>query len=105
MQAQNRSSSNEQNELKLTNDVKDLQKQLTFAESKKMEFELQVEAMLEYNKQIKNIEVQEASLKKLKSTLDQKQKSLETEEKNQRQSEDSLRKEQAEWKSANTKRQ
>ena len=44
-------------------------------------------------------------MKKLKSTLDQKQKSLETEEKNQRQSEDSLRKEQAEWKSANTKRQ
>lgn len=70
-----------------------------------MEFELQVEAMLEYNKQIKNIEVQEASLKKLKGTLDQKQKSLEGEERRQKQSEELLRKEQAEWKAVNTKRQ
>ena len=31
---------------------------------------MQVDAMLEYNKQIKNIEVQEQSLKKLKGTLD-----------------------------------
>ena len=105
MQAQNRSSSNEQNELKLANEIKSLQTSLEFSESKKEEFELQVEAMLEYNKQIKNIEVQEASLKKLKSTLDQKTKSLETEEKRQKQSEELLRKEQADWKAANTKRQ
>lgn len=39
-------------------------------ETKRSEFEVQVETMLEYNKQIKNIEVQEQSLKKLKSTLD-----------------------------------
>ena len=31
---------------------------------------MQVKAMLEYSKQIKNLEVQEQSLKKLKSTLD-----------------------------------
>ena len=49
--------------------------------------------------------MQEASLKKLKSTLDQKTKSLETEEKRQKQSEELLRKEQADWKAANTKRQ
>ena len=39
-------------------------------ETKRSECEVQVETMLEYNKQIKNIEVQEQSLKKLKSTLD-----------------------------------
>lgn len=50
MQAQNRSSSNEQNELKLANEIKSLQTSLEFSESKKEEFELQVEAMLEYNK-------------------------------------------------------
>ena len=61
--------------------------------------------MLEYNKQAKNIEVQEQSLRKLKGTLDSKQKALEAEEKRQKQSEELLRKEQAEWKDANTKRQ
>jgi len=66
---------------------------------------MQVEAMLEYNKQIKNIEVQEQTLKKLKGTLDNKQKSLESEEKRQRQNEELLRKEQSEWKAVNTKRQ
>ena len=66
---------------------------------------MQVDAMLEYNKQIKNIEVQEQSLKKLKGTLDSKQKSLDTEERRQRQAEELLRKEQSEWKDVNTKRQ
>lgn len=60
--------------------------------------------MLEYNKQAKNIEVQEASLKKLKGTLDLKQKALESEEKRQKQSEELLKKEQDEWKAVNTKR-
>lgn len=49
--------------------------------------------------------MQEKSLKKLKGTLDQKQKSLEAEEKRQKQSEDLLKKEQTEWKAVNTKRQ
>ena len=66
---------------------------------------MQVEALLEYNQQAKNIEVQEQSLQKLKGTLDQKQSSLEAEETRQRHSEELLRKEQAEWKEVNTKRQ
>ena len=66
---------------------------------------MQVEALLEYNEQAKNIEVQEQSLQKLKSTLDQKQSSLEAEETRQRHSEELLRKEQAEWREVNTKRQ
>jgi len=53
---------------------------------------------------VKNIEVQEQSLKKLKSTLDQKQKALTAEEQRVKQSEELLRKEQAEWKAENTKR-
>jgi len=44
-------------------------------------------------------------LKKLKTTLDQKQKALEAESKRQQQDEENLRKEQAEWKDVNTKRQ
>lgn len=66
---------------------------------------MQVAALLEYNKQAKNIEVKEQSLKKLKTTLDQKQKALEAESKRQQQDEENLRKEQAEWKAVNTKRQ
>ena len=65
---------------------------------------MQVAALLEYNKQAKNIEVKEQSLKKLKTTLDQKQKALEAESKRQQQDEENLRKEQAEWKAVNTKR-
>ena len=61
--------------------------------------------MLEYNNQIKNLEVQEQSLKKLKSTLDQKQALLDSEDKRQRQTEELLRKEQSEWKDINSKRQ
>ena len=82
-----------------------LQQKLEQAEEEKNQFETQVEALLEYNKQAKNIEVQEKSLKKLKGTLDQKQKALEAEEKRQKQSEDLLKKEQTEWKAVNTKRQ
>lgn len=44
-------------------------------------------------------------MKKLKTTLDQKQKALEAESKRQQQDEENLRKEQAEWKDVNTKRQ
>ena len=44
-------------------------------------------------------------MKKLRSTLDSKQKSLEYEDKRQKQNEELLRKEQAEWKTVNTKRQ
>ena len=55
---------------------------------------MQVDSLLEYNTQVKNIEVQEKSLLKLKNTLEQKQKSLAAEEQRQKQSEDQLRKEQ-----------
>ena len=41
----------------------------------------------------------------MKSALDQKQKALEAEEKRQKLSEELLKKEQAEWKDVNTKRQ
>ncbi len=44
-------------------------------------------------------------MKKSRSTLEQKQKALESEEKRQKQNEELLRKEQAEWKAVNTKRQ
>lgn len=66
---------------------------------------MQVASLLEYNLQVKNIEVQEQSLKKLRSNLDQKQKTLESEEKRQKQSEELLKKEQSEWKAENDKRQ
>jgi uncharacterized membrane protein len=84
--------------------VKELTSKLDAAEQDKVNFEMQIESLLEYNKQVKNIEVQEQSLKKLKTTLDQKQKSLEAESARQQQNEENLRKEQAEWKAVNTKR-
>ena len=72
MQAQNRSAANSQEEKKLVNEKKELKQQLAEAENKRQELELQVQTMLEYSKQIKNLEVQEQSLKKLKSVLEQK---------------------------------
>ena len=105
MQAQNRVATNEKKETQLSDEIKSLKDQLAGAEEEKKQFELQVDSLLEYNRQVKNIEVQEQSLKKSRSTLEQKQKALESEEKRQKQNEELLRKEQAEWKAVNTKRQ
>ena len=57
MQAQNRSSSTQAKEAELSSEIKALQGKLESAESEKQSFEMQVEALLEYNKQAKNIEV------------------------------------------------
>ena len=52
--------------------VEELKRQLEQAETKKQQFEMQVEAMLDFNEQIKNLEVEEQSMTKLKSSLDSK---------------------------------
>ena len=74
MQAQNRAASNKTKETELGGEIKSLKYQLAQAEEAKRQFELQVDSLLEYNRQVKNIEVQEQSLKKLRSTVDSKQK-------------------------------
>ena len=66
---------------------------------------MQVEALLNFNEQIKNVEAEQQVMSKLKGTLDQKQKALDAVEGRQQQAEELLRKEQSEWKAIHTKRQ
>ena len=66
---------------------------------------MQVEALLNFNEQIKNVEAERQVMSKLKGTLDQKQKALDAVEGRQQQAEELLRKEQSEWKAIHTKRQ
>lgn len=57
MQVQNRSSASAAKEKQLADEVADLRTKLEAAEFEKQQIEVQVEALLEYNKQAKNIEV------------------------------------------------